>query len=78
MVYHHSAKFGSHRCCNSRDIMFLVCHLISQDHMIKGSSDFIGRGPLRQAISLASFAAIGTLVGDIQLMLLVTQPCKTM
>ena len=25
--------------------MVLVCHLISQDHVIKGSSDFKGKSP---------------------------------
>ena len=27
--------------------MFLVCHVNSQDHMLKGPGDFIGRGPSR-------------------------------
>ena len=35
MVYHHLAKFGGHRCCSSID-MFLVCHVIKQDLIIKG------------------------------------------
>ena len=26
--------------------MVLVCHVISQDHMIKGSCDFMGGSPL--------------------------------
>ena len=35
----HLAKFGGHRYCISKD-MFLVCHVIKQDHVIKGSSDY--------------------------------------
>ena len=31
--------------CGSGDVVTLVCHLILQDHMIKGSCDFIGRSP---------------------------------
>ena len=39
MVYHLLAKFGGHRCFSSRDIIFLVCQMIKQDHIIKESSD---------------------------------------
>ena len=35
----HPAKFGGHRHCNSGD-MILVSHMISQDQVIKWSSDF--------------------------------------
>ena len=31
----------------SGDIMILVCHVTSQDHVIKESCDFIGRSPSR-------------------------------
>ena len=40
-------KFGGHRHHGSEDIMILVCQVISEDHMIKGSSDFIKRRPSR-------------------------------
>ena len=40
-------KFGGHRHCASEDIMILVCHMILQDHVIKGSCDFIDRSPSR-------------------------------
>ena len=39
------AKFGGHGHCGSGDIMVLVCHEISRDHVIKESSDFIGGSP---------------------------------
>ena len=34
---HHLVKFGDHRHRGSEDLMLLVCHEISQDHIIKGS-----------------------------------------
>ena len=39
MVCHHLAKLGSHKYSSNRD-MFLVCHMIKQDHIIKGGSDY--------------------------------------
>ena len=39
--------FGGHRHCDSRDIIALVCHVISPDHVIKGSCDFMGRSSSR-------------------------------
>ena len=41
IVGQHIAKFNSHRPCNSRDIMYLICHVTLQDHVIKGSCDFM-------------------------------------
>ena len=41
------AKFGDHRHSDSGDIMVLICHIISQDHLIKGSWDFTGWSPSR-------------------------------
>ena len=35
-VSYHLAKFGGHRHSSSGDIIILVCHVISQDHVIKG------------------------------------------
>ena len=42
---YHPAKFDGHSHFGSGVIMILVCHLISQDHMIKGSEDFMGGTP---------------------------------
>ena len=47
MVNHISAKFGGDRHHNSGDIMLLVCHLVSHDHVIKESCEFVGRSPSR-------------------------------
>ena len=42
MAYHYLAKFGDHRYCTSRD-MFLVCHVIKQEHVIKELGDYNDR-----------------------------------
>ena len=42
-VGYHPAKFGDHRYSTGSNILVLVFHMILQDHMIKGSYDFIGR-----------------------------------
>ena len=45
MVTHQFAKLGGYRNCGTGDIMTLGCHMISQDHVMKGSCDFMGRSP---------------------------------
>ena len=42
---YHPAKVAGDRHSGSTDITFLVCHMTSQDHVIKGSSDFMGGSP---------------------------------
>ena len=42
--------------------MFLICHVISQDVVIKGSRDFMGRSPLKLVISRSSMVPIGIVV----------------
>ena len=42
---HHSTKFGSYRHFGSGDIVVLVCQVISEDHVIEGSCDFMSRSP---------------------------------
>ena len=44
---HQLVKFGDQKHCGSGDIMILGSYVISQDHTIKGSCDFIGRCLLR-------------------------------
>ena len=41
MSYHHPAEFGCHRHCDSGDMRIVICQAISQDHVIKGSFDFM-------------------------------------
>ena len=40
---YHLVKFGDHGQSDSDDIAVLLCHVISQDYVIKGSLDFISR-----------------------------------
>ena len=40
MVYHNLDKFGGHRYCSTRDMMFLFYHVIKQDHIIQWSEDY--------------------------------------
>ena len=35
-ISYHSTKFRDHRHYDSGDIMVLACHMMSQDHVIKG------------------------------------------
>ena len=39
---YNTAKCGGHWHSGSGDITFLVCHMISKYHVIKGSYDFMG------------------------------------
>ena len=51
-VCHHPTTFGGHRQYGSGDVMVLVCHVISQENVMKRSYDFIGRTPSRQVTIL--------------------------
>ena len=44
-VSRHPVKFYDYRYCGSGDIMVLVCHEISQEHVTKGWSNIIDRSP---------------------------------
>ena len=65
MVSHQPSKFGLHRRCDSGGMMVLVCHVISLNHMIEKSCDFMGGSRLRQVIILSSLMFIGTVVVEI-------------
>ena len=65
MVCHHPAKFGSHRYCSSRGIIFLICRLIKQNHVIKRSAEYNDRCHSSEVITLLSLEIIGTVVGEI-------------
>ena len=41
------------------ETIILVCHVISQNHVIKGSFNFVGTSPLREVIILPSLVATG-------------------
>ena len=54
---YHLVKFGGHRYCDSEGKNVLVCDVISYDHVIKGSFDFIGKSPSRKLAILLSLVA---------------------
>ena len=41
LITHHFAKVDGYRACGSRDITYLIFHVTLQDHVIKGSCDFM-------------------------------------
>ena len=43
MVSQNSDKCGGHKHCGSGDIIVLVFHMISRDHITKGSCKTMGR-----------------------------------
>ena len=61
-ISHHPTKFHGHRHCGSGDVMALSYHVMSQDHVIRESCDFMGSNSSRWAIILLSLVVIATLV----------------
>ena len=45
--------------------MFLICHMISQDHVIKGSCDIMGGTLSRQVFNLSILVVIDIVLGEI-------------
>ena len=64
-VGHHAAKFCDHRHSGSEDTMVLLCHVISKNHKIKRSCDFLGRIPSRIVSTLPSLVTISTVKVEI-------------
>ena len=50
------------RCSGSGDVMVLACHVMLQDHLIRGSCDFMGSNPSRRSTILPSLVVIATLL----------------
>ena len=47
MVSQHFSQFGAHRASASGDIMYLIYYVISKDHLIRWSRDFMSESPSR-------------------------------
>ena len=62
---HLLATFGGHRHCGSGDIMFLICHVTSRDHVFKGICDFMGKSHSRPVTTSPYLVAIGLVQVDI-------------
>ena len=46
--------------------MNLICHVISENHVIKGSCDYMGSWPIKVIHYTTSLVAIGTLEVEIE------------
>ena len=60
-IHYHPDGFGNHRNCDSGDIMFLICHLTSRNHMFKGLCEFMGWSSSQLVTTLPCFVAISLL-----------------
>ena len=58
-------KPSGHKSCGIGDKMVLVCHMIYQEHVIKGSCYYISRTRSRQVNILLSLKDLSTLVMEI-------------
>ena len=47
MISYHHTTFGGDKHCGSEDVMILICHVISQDHLTKEPCSFINTSNLR-------------------------------
>ena len=65
MGSHHPAKFGGNGQCSGGDITVLVFHVITQSHVTKQSSNFMGRSPSKKVTILPSLAVISPVVVEI-------------
>ena len=62
MVTHHFTNFNGQRCCGSRNKTYLICQVTLQDHLIKGSSDFMERSSSMTVRTVPALVAIGIVV----------------
>ena len=61
----HPAKFSGLRHCGSGDIMALVCHVILDDHVIKGLCNFKDESPSLYVITLSNLVSIDIVAVEI-------------
>ena len=65
MVSLHFAMFGDHWSSASRNMMYLICHVISQNLVIEGSITFMSENSLWYVTIWPGFMAIGVVVVEI-------------
>ena len=58
-VSHNLAMFGGYWFSASGDMKYLICHVISQNYVIEGSSNFTKGSSSLYISTLSSFVAIG-------------------
>ena len=56
MVSHYPANFTGHKHCGNDDVVVLVCKVILENHVTKGSGKFVGRRPFRKIMILSSLS----------------------
>ena len=61
----YTAEFSGHKHYGNGDMIILVCHLIFQDHIIKGPYDFIGSSPISSVTILLRLVPISIVVVEI-------------
>ena len=64
-VCHHLGKSREHRHHDSGDLIFLIRHVISCEHMFNGLCEFMGEIPPQRATRFPCLLAIGLLEGEI-------------
>ena len=65
IVTHHRIKFNSHKPCGSSDIKYIICDVILQDHVIKGSCDYIEGSSSLYVTALLSLVPVVIVVVEI-------------
>ena len=63
-LYLHPATCASHRRCGGGYMVILICHVISQIHVVM-SGDFMGRSSLKVSHYRASFSGHSILVVEL-------------
>ena len=61
---HRNSRYDGFRHCGSRDETFLICLLISKDHVFKGMRDSIGVSTSLYFISLPRVMAKSLMVAE--------------
>ena len=61
----HLGKSCEHRHYDSGDIVFLICHVTSCEHMCKGLCDFMGGIPSWKVATFPYFVTIGLMQVEI-------------
>ena len=65
MVNYNPVKFGWYSHSGSRDKMFLACHVVSREHLVKESCDLMGGVTSRLVTIFQALMAVVTVVVEI-------------
>ena len=60
-----SCLAGVHRSSAAGDIMYLICHLVSHDHLTEGSCGFMSGSSLQHGTILVSLVTTRTVIVEI-------------